>query len=282
MYSSEDEQQQLYLASSAETQVARCPDSGNGIPDFRTNMDESSGFMMLRKGGDRHAMEAMSNVLIAREQTRSQVGVAECLVRIKELDAMANVEMARLSQTGETERCRIKEDNQTSRSQRLAAVTEMSIKETATTKRQEVTETSKTKREAIAVHERVETLRIKTSEWKVGGPQGMILVFLLGTFSARISLDPTRGPRRLGGWLIKFSAGVAVVFAAIWWRWRALGIPTSDLPRVILHWLFKQLWAQLSDIPFAAPAPTASVKSKEASAPKQPLPSASFENKAAA
>jgi len=112
---------------------------------------------------DSKATDAVSRILVAREQRKAAVGVAECLVRIKELDAAASVEVTQLKEENATARKRIEQEHKTLRLKRLANVMDLSVREQAHTAREAIVAQEQTKREAIGVQERVETLRIRSS-----------------------------------------------------------------------------------------------------------------------
>eukprot|EP00404_Azadinium_spinosum_P022524 CAMPEP_0180622006 /NCGR_PEP_ID=MMETSP1037_2-20121125/35453_1 /TAXON_ID=632150 /ORGANISM="Azadinium spinosum, Strain 3D9" /LENGTH=128 /DNA_ID=CAMNT_0022642223 /DNA_START=42 /DNA_END=425 /DNA_ORIENTATION=- len=92
--------------------------------------------------------EAASRVAVAAESRKAAIGVAECYVRIKELESTAGVEQRRLIEVGATERCRITEEQRSRRTERLASVAQTSV-----------TSNGVVAREAVAAGVRIEEHR---------------------------------------------------------------------------------------------------------------------------
>lgn len=118
-------------------------------------------------GNTQHQIEpavadAMARAIVAREQSKAAVAIANCMVQIKELDVMGDTEKTRITQNALSDRCRILQDEQSKRFQRLAEVWDVSTKEQAVTARTTVEVKETTKREAVASMERVEALRVKS------------------------------------------------------------------------------------------------------------------------
>eukprot|EP00439_Symbiodinium_sp_Y106_P031825 s2677_g3.t2 len=75
--------------------------------------------------------------------------VAECLMRMKEIDGIAKVEQCRLSESGLTERSRIVEEARSQRYKHLVDVMQVSVKEDAETARQEITARVEVSKETV-------------------------------------------------------------------------------------------------------------------------------------
>lgn len=108
--------------------------------------------------------DAVARALVAREQRKAQVGVAECLVRMREIDAVANVEMARVHQDGSTDRRRIEQEEQSKRFKQLAGVMNLSVREKAVTARAVAAGTERVETARVAANERVDVARIHEAE----------------------------------------------------------------------------------------------------------------------
>eukprot|EP00435_Cladocopium_sp_Y103_P063512 s1099_g25.t1 len=89
---------------------------------------------------------------------RSNPGVAECLMRIKEIDAQAQVEQCKLSESGMTERQRIQRSK---RFDCLAEVIQASVREGAVTTRQAISARAEVSKQTIKGNVQIEESRLK-------------------------------------------------------------------------------------------------------------------------
>mmetsp|Transcript_15337 Transcript_15337/g.42048 ORF Transcript_15337/g.42048 Transcript_15337/m.42048 type:complete len:242 (-) Transcript_15337:14-739(-) len=205
MYCLDDERENLALAS-----LRRDAGTAEEVLPRTSSDDVLRSCGAMSQVSDANTADAISRALVAREQRRAAVGVAECLVRIKELDALAEVETTRLTQQGATERQRVEEEQKSQRVERLAKVLDLSIKEQAHTVRASVATMEQTKREAIAVHERLETTRIKASEWNFGLASHIFVAALAATLAG--------GRRRASSSrFLRFAWLVALIMLGLWW-----------------------------------------------------------------
>jgi len=129
------------------------------------------------------ADEAVARIALAREKRKTKLGIAECLVRMKELDSLAVVECRRLEETGASERCRIVEEHRSSRFERSTGVQHASIVEREKTERQKVAADRETEREAVAAHAMIETRRLRSEEGQAGFGSYCIAIVLGMTIS---------------------------------------------------------------------------------------------------
>jgi len=142
---------------------------------------------------DPSVADAMSRAIVAREHTKATVALADCMVRIKELDVMGDTEKTRITQSGLSDRMRILQEQQSKRFSRMAEVWDVSSKEQAVTQRAATQVKEETKREAVASMERVENVRIQTQA-QVSGSRSMALVALASGIIARSVLSYIRIP----------------------------------------------------------------------------------------
>lgn len=214
--------------------------------------------------------DAMARAMVAREQRLAATQVAECLVRVKELEASADVEITRLKENGSTERCRIAEEHQTNRFARWSDVKQFTVKEESETKRAEVEMTEQTKRQAVAAHERIEAVRISAAS-----SSSRFAYFALaaaGGAFATAGLTRRRHQRR--GRSVAWYLVMLSLVAASYRLWRTCNAILQD-PQQFLAVLFRRSWkaairgiagsAELSK-PRGVQTATSNAKEAEASA----------------
>mmetsp|Transcript_37569 Transcript_37569/g.75732 ORF Transcript_37569/g.75732 Transcript_37569/m.75732 type:complete len:348 (+) Transcript_37569:68-1111(+) len=139
--------------------------------------------------------KAVCQAIVAAESRKAAIGVAECLVRIKELDSTASVEQRRLAELGATERCRITQEEQSKRFGRWADVAQVSALESAKTERQAIAAKKDVCREAVAAHARVEMCRAQSSMWSSSMASYGLLLFAFVAGTTRAPRLPTRRAR---------------------------------------------------------------------------------------
>mmetsp|Transcript_168061 Transcript_168061/g.539683 ORF Transcript_168061/g.539683 Transcript_168061/m.539683 type:complete len:364 (+) Transcript_168061:70-1161(+) len=130
------------------------------VPSRRNWTEDVSACQALVNAG---AIDAASRVAVAAEKRRTAVEVANCFVRIKEIESFANVEQKRLGELGATERCRISETERSKRSDRMAGVAEVSVKEGARTQREAVKAWQHVSNHATTVHAHVAEAQLRHS-----------------------------------------------------------------------------------------------------------------------
>jgi hypothetical protein len=168
------------------------------------------------------AIVAQQHAIVAQEQAKAMRDVADCMVRIKELDVMGDTEKTRIVQDGLTERFRIMQDQQSTRFNRLAKVWDLSTKERAVTERSAAKEKAETTREAVASMERVEVLRVQTQAQAYTQRYLAIVAFAIGLVTSGFSgMLPFRFAWRRRGrlpWLTM----LLVLSGGSWatWHWR--------------------------------------------------------------
>eukprot|EP00929_Paragymnodinium_shiwhaense_P085220 TRINITY_DN45654_c0_g1_i1.p1 TRINITY_DN45654_c0_g1~~TRINITY_DN45654_c0_g1_i1.p1 ORF type:complete len:297 (-),score=95.10 TRINITY_DN45654_c0_g1_i1:278-1168(-) len=218
MYGEEEAQHREYLAASCEeVACAQVTDVSRRRHVQRTSSIDSTDIkLMLPAGGDRGNAAAVAEVLVAREKRKAAVGVAECMVRMKELDALASVEKTRLTETGATERFKVAQEQQSLRAKRWAEVADTAIVQKKEMHVETVRQTEDTKRQAISASERVETERIKSADWQLGLVRwafgSWLVVKLLrssGLFGVPVGRQTQRRLRQV------FLLGLAVVVFAV-------------------------------------------------------------------
>lgn len=166
--------------------------------------------------------DAMARAMIAREQRLATTHLADCMVRVKELEVSAGVEVTRIKEEGSTERCRIKEEHQSQRFARWSDVTSLSVKEDNQTKRVEVEMAEQTKRQAVAAHERVEGIRIKTAA-SSASTASFVMATVIGALGAGtlVGRRRQRKGRRSIAWYLSILAILGVSYR-LWRVWSAL------------------------------------------------------------
>eukprot|EP00927_Polykrikos_kofoidii_P069379 TRINITY_DN64833_c0_g1_i1.p1 TRINITY_DN64833_c0_g1~~TRINITY_DN64833_c0_g1_i1.p1 ORF type:complete len:282 (-),score=37.48 TRINITY_DN64833_c0_g1_i1:391-1134(-) len=199
--------------------------AGNVVTPLKKSFDINDVCKALSLPQDAQVAQAMAEVLVAREQRMSAVGVAECMVRMKELDAVASVENTRTIELGSTERCRIQQEQKSMRMRSIAEVMDRSVKERAATQRLTVTEVERTKRTEVAAHERVETVRAQVAASKATSLRFVSALALVVTLSVRSASRPR----------LRVSTLTAFCFCA-WLLLRRSAVPSSlsVLLRVVL------------------------------------------------
>eukprot|EP00928_Gymnodinium_smaydae_P008400 TRINITY_DN13063_c0_g1_i1.p1 TRINITY_DN13063_c0_g1~~TRINITY_DN13063_c0_g1_i1.p1 ORF type:complete len:261 (-),score=44.46 TRINITY_DN13063_c0_g1_i1:79-861(-) len=254
MYSADDSA--AYQLAAAGT-PRRDGNAGGAAALARCDSDEISpacGLLFPAQNGQTAAQaEALAQVLVARERRKAAEAVAECMVRIKEIDATADVRKVSLSERGRTERCEIVEEQRSRRYQRFAEVATTAVREGAETTRLAAQGREETKREALAVHARVETLRIEAAQ-RSAGFWRLVLAAFSGALAARFLHRRARGRLQSAGagarwpWLLAFAAAVFL--------WRRRPWAASDFSwRGVLQWLLWRLWHVLQGEK-RAPPPT--------------------------
>lgn len=184
------------------------------LPHRASSEDFSAACGMFFSGNnDPRTAEAFASALVAREQRKAAVGVAELLVRAKEIDAMAQVETTRLIERGSTDRTKIEQEQQSIRFQRMANVMDLATTEDAQTSREATVLVEQTKREAISAHERVENVRIKTSAWHLGTLR-YVFAAMLGAIVVRGV--GRRGRRRRSYSILSPLAIMAALIVLVW------------------------------------------------------------------
>lgn len=99
--------------------------------------------------------------MVASEQRRATLGVADCLVRIKEIESIARVEHSRISEHGAVERCRIQETQRSVRAAKAASVAQANVAEECRTRGKAIEAAKSVAHRAIAAEQRVEEVRLK-------------------------------------------------------------------------------------------------------------------------
>mmetsp|Transcript_50417 Transcript_50417/g.130078 ORF Transcript_50417/g.130078 Transcript_50417/m.130078 type:complete len:358 (-) Transcript_50417:133-1206(-) len=130
------------------------------VPSRRNWTEDVSACQALVNVG---AIDAASRVGVAAEKRRTAVEVANCFVRIKEIESFANVEQKRLGEFGATERCRISETERSKRFDRMAGVAEVSVKEGAQTQREAVKAWQHVSNHATTVYAHVAEAQLRDS-----------------------------------------------------------------------------------------------------------------------
>lgn len=228
MYSAEDEQQRAWLVSREAPQCVKVSRQSSDDLSSLSSLVFSHGNCTRDAG----AVEALSRILVAKEQFRAEV-------RIKEIDAMASVEKTRLTEGGSTERCRIVQEQQSLRFNQMAGVMDTSVKEGSQTVREVAAGVERTRREAIASLERVDTLKAKTLEQSTGSARTALVVLLAGVVAAR----PGGGrPTRRHSWIRRVSALSCI--AALYW---AAGRAARAVARRAFRCLIPQLQRALAE-----------------------------------
>lgn len=199
--------------------------------------------------------DAMARAVVAREQSKAVQHVADCMVKIKELDVMGDTEKTRITQGGLSERHKIMQEEQSKRFQRLAQVWDLSTKEKATTDREATVTKEETKRVAVASKERVEGMRVQASA-QTSNYRSLALVALGTGMSTRgvLSFLPFGGQRRRRGgmsWLSLVMFLCGCIYAARRWG------PNSIQPESLMSAaMWKLLAANLPQL-FGKPEPKA-------------------------
>ncbi|CAE7750760.1 PPD7, partial [Symbiodinium sp. CCMP2456] len=120
--------------------------------------------------------------------------VAECLMRMKEIDGIAKVEQCRLSESGLTERSRIVEEARSQRYKHLVDVMQVSVKEDAQTARQEISARAEVSKETVKGN-----VQIQATYWGLvlGSLSLAVVSDFLGIMRLLLSLNPS-GARQMG------------------------------------------------------------------------------------
>lgn len=128
--------------------------------------------------------------------------VAECLMRMKEIDGIAKVEQCRLSESGLTERSRIVEEARSQRYKHLVDVMQVSVKEDAETARQEITARVEVSKETVKGNVQIQESQARVEKSSSNFWQWVALT-LLGSsiLTGRRRGSFRRGAGRLLGWL---------------------------------------------------------------------------------
>lgn len=128
--------------------------------------------------------------------------VAECLMRMKEIDGIAKVEQCRLSESGLTERSRIVEEARSQRYKHLVDVMQVSVKEDAETARQEISARAEVSKETVKGNVQIQESQAKAEKSSSNFWQWVALT-LLGSsiLTGRRRGSFRRGAGRLLGWL---------------------------------------------------------------------------------
>jgi len=163
--------------------------------DLAMEPADPSDFLALRSSsGFAPDMQQAIQLLSRGNPGRSTPGVAECLMRIKEIDGQTQVEQCRLSESGMTERQRIVEEQRSKRYECLAEVIQASVKEGAVTTRQAISARAEVSKQTIKGNVQIEESRNKAQTssnlW-----QWALLTFV---FVASMASRGTRSGRRSG------------------------------------------------------------------------------------
>ncbi|CAE6937733.1 PPD7 [Symbiodinium sp. CCMP2592] len=128
--------------------------------------------------------------------------VAECLMRMKEIDGIAKVEQCRLSESGLTERSRIVEEARSQRYKHLVDVMQVSVKEDAETARQEISARAEVSKETVKGNVQIQESQARVEKSSSNFWQWVALT-LLGSsiLTGRRRGSFRRGAGRLLGWL---------------------------------------------------------------------------------
>mmetsp|Transcript_119159 Transcript_119159/g.186962 ORF Transcript_119159/g.186962 Transcript_119159/m.186962 type:complete len:272 (-) Transcript_119159:42-857(-) len=140
--------------------------------------------------------DAMARAIVAREQSKTAVALAECAVRMKEIDVMGKMEMTKVAENASVERCKIQQEHQSQRFARMADVWELATKEQASTIKETSALKEGTKRQAVAAKERVDVARIKL-EASTFNSISAALTMMFGALGARTLL----------GWIVPIRRG---------------------------------------------------------------------------
>lgn len=159
--------------------------------------------------------------------------VAECLVRLKEIDGMTQVEQCRLSETGMTERQRIVEEQRSKRYERLAEVIEASVKEGAATNREAISARAEVSKQAIKGNVQIEEYRAKVSTYNTWH-WTLLSVFCTAAISSR---------RRRSGWMRRLNLLPWLLLAYLAWQ-KLRKIQSSNLWQLSSN-LLKLRWFSL-------------------------------------
>mmetsp|Transcript_76559 Transcript_76559/g.140166 ORF Transcript_76559/g.140166 Transcript_76559/m.140166 type:complete len:242 (+) Transcript_76559:75-800(+) len=181
--------------------------------------------------------KAMAQAMVAREQRLAATQVAECLVRVKELETSADVEITRLKEDGSTERCRITEEHQSQRFARWSDVKQFTVKEQSETRRAEVEMTELTKRQAVAAHERVEGVRIRAA----ASSSSFASFAVAAAAGALAAAGLTRRRHARKGRSVVWYLSMLTLAAASYRLWRTCSAILQD-PQKFLALLLRSSW----------------------------------------
>jgi len=171
-----------------------------------------------RSTGRSELAACQSAAASGQQQAIAAVGMAQCLVRLKELESCANVEQQRLVQQGATDRCRITQEHLSKRLHRMADVAEVAVRGDAETKRLSIAATERVHDKSSASHERVQVLRahleltaVDSAVWRWRSGAAVAVALMVGKFPLGFS---RRRHSRIGSMIRRFMVLVALGFAA--------------------------------------------------------------------
>ncbi|CAE7460743.1 PPD7 [Symbiodinium natans] len=164
-----------------------------------------------------------------RGSARFNSEVAECLMRIKEIDGIAKVEQCRLSESGLTERSRIAEEARSQRYKHLVDVMQVSVKEGAETARQEISARAEVSKETVKGHVQIQEVQSRVQQSSSNFWQWVALTLIFSTIlTGRRRASLRGGASRLLSWL------PWLLLAVVGWRQtRATRLHLSQLMKTM-------------------------------------------------
>lgn len=154
--------------------------------------------------------QAAATAIVAQEQRKMMLGLADAQVRMRMIDRSADVEQTRLTEDGMTQRLDIQEDHSTKRWDLTAKVDTFRIEQTNETKRIGITADNETKRLAINTTKDIELKRIEAENDFTKGIKQWVILAVAGTVVLK-------GPRALvpsgGGKLFWIILAVIIYYA---------------------------------------------------------------------
>jgi len=175
-----------------------------------------------------------THVAVAKQNRQSAVAVAERLVRAKELESGALVEIKRMAEEYSTTRCRIVEEEKSRRFEHMATVAKLSIAERERTERERDQLRAATEREEVTTRARLEESWLRSAQslcnvtpWALGSFVGALSARVVGNKGAFDARQLVRA--NVGGGLSR--PHLQRSNALLW-----------HMPSLVLLYLLRYLW----------------------------------------